>query len=399
MLSSRRIATCCAVVYLLAIAGYLATRPAYAWDMMAYMAVALHDLGMPLDQTHDVIYGYLQRTLPPGNYDVLVGRPSPEAIVVSGANPTTALADLDFRREVAENKDSFVAQLPFFSVKPLYPALLAVAHAAGLDLVSSGMLISMLSFIALGLVFYFWFAELMPAPVALGVMALLVINPYLLLMARNIGPDILSDLLLLGGVFLIVRDRPLAGAVAMIVAVVARPENILYAVVFICYLGITRQLALPKAIACFVGSVLVYMALVRASGNYGWTSLMYYTFVSKSATPGAAAPHLGLIGLLNIYLGRLDRLLLGQGELPIFALVGYGALCLKVALAPGLRTLLDDRYVHLLALCAILAVVRLAVLPTEAFRALLPCYMLLTIVLIQTCTEMTRRLAVAQLRS
>jgi hypothetical protein len=376
---------------MIVMAGYLATRPSYAWDMMAYMAVALHDLGMPLDQTHDAVYGYLERTLPVGKWDVLVGRPSPAAIEESMASPTTALADLEFRQEVARDSASFLAQLPFFSVKPLYPALLAVLHATGLDLIPSGMIISALCYIGVGLVFYFWFSEWMPAYVALGLMALLVINPYLVLMARNIGPDMLSDFALLFAVFLIMHERPLAGVALLLIAITARPENILYAGVFICYLAVVRLLSPLKVLACLAATALLYLVLVRTSGNYGWTSLLYYTFVTKSATPGTTTPVLGTFAIINMYLGRFDRILLGQGELPIFALIGFGALCLKSGLNSRYQDLLRDRYAHLLGLCAVLTVVRMAVLPVEAFRALLPCYMLLTVVLIQTCASMQRR--------
>ena len=44
-----------------------------------------------------------------------------------------------------------------------------------------------------------------------------------------------------------------------------------------------------------------------------------------------------------------------------------------------------DKYVHLIVLAGIIGAARMIVLPTEAFRALLPCYMIVTVAFIQAC--------------
>jgi hypothetical protein len=91
------------------------------------------------------------------------------------------------------------------------------------------------------------------------------------------------------------------------------------------------------------------------------------------------------------YFGRLDRIFLGGGELPVFALVGYGAVCLKLR-ANRAYELLQDKYVHLIVIAVVTGLARLVLLPTEAFRGLLPTYMLLIVALVNACsTSFTRQ--------
>lgn len=130
-------------------------------------------------------------------------------------------------------------------------------------------------------------------------------------------------------------------------------------------------------IAC---ALIIYVMITTIAGNYGWQTLFYYTFVSRTGALGAAHPRLTLMEYVNIYLGRLDRILMGRGELPIFALIGFGGLALKYG--PQMQR---DRYVHLVLLAGLIGAARMIVMPEEFFRALLPCYMMVTVAFIQAC--------------
>ena len=81
-----------------------------------------------------------------------------------------------------------------------YPALMAGLHDAGLGLLNSGLAISAAAYFGIGTLLYVWFCRCMSPFVAFGTMALFVLNPFLVLLARNIGPDILSLFTLLLGV-------------------------------------------------------------------------------------------------------------------------------------------------------------------------------------------------------
>jgi hypothetical protein len=359
-----------AAVYMLAFATYFAQRPSYGWDMLAYMAIALRDSGTPVAQIHDETYRALEASRPPPDeLDELKGR---------------GKIDPAFRQTVAADSNSFLEQLPFYSVKPLYPELMAAVHRAGLGLVASGLAVSAAVYFGIGMLLYAWFSRWMAPFVAFGIMALLVLDPLLVLMARNVGPDLLSVFALLAGAYLAIeRDRPLASAVAFIASIAIRPENILYAGVFLLYLGWLGKLAPLRLILCLAAAGVLYVGVIQSSGNYGWTTLFYYSFINKTAAPADARPHMELIDYARMYIGRIDRIIFGRGELPIFVLIGFGALFLKARLDP-----MRDRYVHLIVIAAVLAAIRMIVMPTEAYRALLPSYMYVTVAFVLACIQL-----------
>lgn len=386
----RTVAGTLAALYMVFLAGYLIQRPDYDWDDFPYLAIALSYGGTAGGLLHEQAYGIMRDTVPKATMDSLTGIVTSESLAATSS--TTTIGDPVFRQEMARDSEKFLAQLPFFSVKPIYPALMAVGHLCGLDLMTSGFLVSVLAYVGIGIVLYLWFSEWMPSFVALSIMALLVINPWLVIIARRLGPDILSIFaLMLGGYLAFGYDdynspqklagRPLAASIVFLVAIAIRPENALYALLLVLYLWIGRSLTITPAAFLMVGAFVIYFGITMIFGHYGWHTLFYFSFVNKSAALSDGQPHLGWLDYMNFYLGRLDRILMGQGELPIFALVGLGGLLLKFGLKP-----LRDKYVHLILLSGIIGAIRIIVLPTEAYRALLPCYMFVTIAFIEACT-------------
>lgn len=376
----RSVAALLAVLYMALLGVYIANRPSYDWDMIAYIAVTLEMTGTPSDQLHDKAYSIVKDRIPPAAYDSLTGKVTPESIAAT--SKTTVLADSEFRQSVASDSGKFAQQLPFFSVKPVYPALMAIPYLLGTNPIEGGLIVSALAFFGIGMVFYCWFRPWMPPLIALGVMALLVINPFLVTQARTIGPDILSVFCLLFGVYSMMQNRPVSGSFALLAAIPVRPENILYLVVFELYLLGTRQLRWVHALLFIVAGLGIYEIITTVAGHYGWQTLFYYSFINKTEAIGDAHPHLTLMDYGMFYLGRLDHILIGQGEAPMFALIAFGALVLTYGFG-----MLRDRYVHLILLAAFIAVVRMIILPTEAFRALLPCYMLVTVAFIHACAR------------
>jgi hypothetical protein len=392
-----------ALLYMLFFAFYLVSRPNYAWDNLAYVAIALEYEGTPREQVHERTFAIFQDHAPKGAMDALTGNLTQEAL--ASVTGTTAIGDFDFRKELATNSDKFLAQLPFFAIKPMYPALMALVNLFGVDLITSGMIISVLAYVGIGMVFYLWFVEWMPPLVALLVMALWALNPWLILQARNIGPDVVSLFAILLGAYLafgyrdrehgpVLVGRPLAAAIVFAIAVAIRPENLLYATGFVFYLTVRHRLTPWGGGVMLAISFLIYFAITSIVGSYGWNTLMQYTFVSHTTALDQNHPQFGLYEYINFYLGRLDRIVMGQGEFPIFALVGLGGILLKLGFRP-----LWDKYVHLIVLAGLIGAARIVVLPTEAFRALAPCYMLVTVALIQACCMLQLRFMRADLPS
>ena len=365
-------ATALAALFLLAFSVYFASRPDYDWDTLAYSAIALRESGTPVTRIHDEAYKALGDVMPPDQFKAVIGHGN---------------VDPEFRHTVASDSNSFLAQLPFYDVKPVYPALMAALHDAGLGLLNSGLAISAAAYFGIGILLYVWFCRWMSPFVAFGTMALFVLNPFLVLLARNIGPDILSLFTLLLGVYLAIeRDRPVASALVFVASIAVRPENLIFAGVFLLYLGWIGRLSPSRILLSLAAAGVLYIGLAKLSGNYGWKTLFAYSLVKRSASVSNTSSQLTLLDYLKIYAGRLDRVFMGRGELPMFLLVGFGALCLKARLG-----LIRDRYAHLVVIAAVLAVARMTILPAEAWRALLLSYMLVTIAFIHACVQLQAR--------
>ena len=383
-------AALCAVLYMAFFATYLATRPSYDWDTIAYMAVALHMEGVPNDRLHDETYGLIRAALPQAWVDNLTGNLTPDAVAV--AHATTTMGNIDLRQDWAAHSESFLAQLPFFSVKPLYPALMAVGNVFGVSLITSGLVISAIAYFLIGMLFFVWFAECMPPFIALGTAALLILNPWLVVLARSVGTDIFSIAFLLFGAYFAIRDRPMLSASIFALSILARPENSVYAGMFLLYLGVTRKLTVLQTLGFLIATFAFYAGVSQFGANYGWKTLFYFVFINRNAVPGTPIPTIGMWDILMVYVSRLDRILLGQGELPVFVLIAYGALCLKIhRLRYAYRDAMVDPYIHLIILSALISVARMLLVPSEAFRALLPCYMLVTVALVNACAQLRMR--------
>lgn len=346
-------------------AANFAQRPLYNWDMVAYVAVALINSGQPADTAYRATYEAIGRSVPP-------------AIV-------ERLKDTRNEHLIAADETRFAALLPFFTVKPAYPALIAVLHGMGVDLVAASVAVSAASYALICFLLYVWISRWVPVVVGVALAALLFLSPFLTPIAQLSSPDALSALVVLAALFLAVeRGYFSLGAALLVVSIAIRPENILYCGVVLSYLVLSRQIALGKFLAFCGASVGLYLFLTGRTNNYGWKTLFYFAMVDNTIAPSGFVSPLTFLDYLKIYLRQIDIIVFAtQDGFTFFALIGFGALCLKMR-----KRLWDDCYFHLLILAALFTVARLIALPSDAARALLPAYLLLTVVFIQACAAL-----------
>lgn len=382
--AGRFVAIILAVTYVWGVGTFLASNPDYdSWDMLAYMGTALLDQGVPPAQVRTDVYQITKDTVPDEIYQALTGHP------VADYRAENA----QFHQDCATKDDVFLPQLRFYSVKPLYPLLMAGLNALGINLIQAGVLLSAASWIGFAVIAFRWVNALMPPLLAFVVGALLVVNPWIIGATRDVGPDMMSVALLFGAAYFAIERRSPTWAVALLmIAIPTRPENVIYAGLFILYLAAVRDLAVWRALAALVISVAVF--LVVSHGNYGWRTLLYYTFIHTNAVPTAGADTLTPHKIANLYLSRVSHILTGSDELPVFMLIGFGALCLKLGVDWK-----GDRYLHLIVLAALLSAGRLAILPQDTFRALLAPYMMLSVAMIEAAVQMRRAVPFSTLRT
>ena len=177
--------------------------------------------------------------------------------------------------------------------------------------------------------------------------------------ARLSTPDSLSTFLIVAGLFLLIEKRLLIpGYMVLILSALARPENIILAVVLIVYLNVAgpREYAIATQVwAGLVGlSVLVYFLANAVSGFYGWWTVFFHSFSRALATPTESTPAFDLARYANIVFSQFRKMVMLKSGLAIagiyFALAcgssalrfragsiyGHVALGMVIALLPRL---------------------------------------------------------------
>jgi len=264
-MGSKRIAVFTSLLALVGLAGeagYCWVRPAASFDAMAYAAIA--EGGASNFRT--------------------VGAEC--AAQVPGKRSACAeTMSLEMFQQVAAYTDAeFAESLRFYTVKPLYCELAKVLHRwGGLGAFVGLRVISVGSFVAIGVVTWVWLREHLPVAVApIAAFWMTAAGPVVGL-GKQLGPDGLSTALLLLGVYvLLYRRAKWLGTVALALALLARPDVVLF---IGCFAGAwvlrwqhesrRRWMLLAVVVA---GCAAVSFVLGKATGALPWATLFRRSF-------------------------------------------------------------------------------------------------------------------------
>lgn len=342
---------------------YWAKNPAYNWDMLGYIAVALVDAGTPTSKIHDMTYASMN-SIPKRARDALI-------------------EDGGYRSHVARDAERFMDELPFYSVKPLYPWLISLLYRAGAQLPMATVIVSAISYALIPILLFLWFSNFAPGAFAAPLACCLAVTPFLRHIAVLSTPDSTSVLIVLAALYLsLEKERHGAAAATLIFSILARPEDVIYAGSFFCYLAVTRKLSLwPFAASCLAALVL-FFTLIRMSGYYGYKELIYSTFVNYDIDVKHFVSPFGLKDYALIYVDGLSNLFL-HSNFGIFASLALGAVGIT-----AVRRSWSDKYFHIVVLAGICAAARYAILPADYSRALLVPYMMVLIAFVAVCCSL-----------
>lgn len=365
--TGRWLTTAVAGTLVLALTLLVWARPAaYNWDMLAYAAIALKE-GDP-GLRHSTLWEYVDRDVPRHQQALLrgdiaeqFGASLPKRFASAGTKPTTdRVADtLQYRKVTATDPQAFAEQLPFYAVKPLYPALIAltmkltavVGGGEGIGPVQASVVVAKLAWVCFGVALFLLLRLRLPN----GLAALSTVSAMALPMVHALGsyssPDTLSAAFILLGFVLALRDPSrlwtLAAAGVLLLAIAARPDNLVLLGLLLCWFLWNRRLRLRSALAVGGIGLAWCLGLAHLSNNYGWAVLVHHSFIDFVEYPSQLKPQLTAGLLVELYVSKL------RGSLVFFGLMAFGAL---VALARwqrrGSRDLLLQALVVMLAFMA-----------------------------------------------
>jgi hypothetical protein len=119
------------------IVGYALYRPGTDTDVIFYAATVHQWEGLDPAAIHKAAYDDVQKLLPPATYDRMI-------------------AENAYMQTVTADPQALVQQIPFYSVKILYPAMLLVLSHIGIPLGFASVLISALSYGGLAVLLFVW---------------------------------------------------------------------------------------------------------------------------------------------------------------------------------------------------------------------------------------------------
>jgi|GEM_PF-555856 len=301
-----------ALVALLSILAW-AMPSAYNWDMLAYGAISLDEKDPNL--RHSRLWAYVDRDVPVVSAAMLRGQ-YPEDL-----SDPRLVDTLDYRRAAARDPQAFAEQLPFYAVKPIYPAAIA-AGVRVIDTVSGwfnqpsdigpivvSVLIAKFCWMGLGVAFFLLmrlrFSNAWAALATTGAMALPMVH--------NLGsystPDALSGLFILTAFVLALRDPSrlwtIASAGVALLAVAARPDNVILLGMLLTWFLWNSRIRFRWAVVVGGVGVLWYLTITQLSDNYGWSVLMYHSFYDYVEYPSQLDVTFTPLELAQLYLSML----------------------------------------------------------------------------------------------
>ncbi len=279
------------LVVLLAISIIIVMQPSRLnWDMIPYMGIA---------KTYEIDdYLKVQKSV----YEEL----------------ETELSDADYSRlregsgyhvYVAENKEYFRQQLPFYSVKPLFPFLIFAGEK--LTTISALKIGSMLPKVFLVLVVwlgFFWLSQYSGMLIALAGATVFSLHPATLYYAGWFTPDSMAFFFMfLSCYFLFERRNYKATTAILFLLLLCRPDSIIFAGLIVLYMLIQfpqKRLFVSVSLLFLLAQ---YFTQSTLSGNYGWKILFHHSFVDTLLAPEDFTPTLSLTEYIQIYIDQFIR--------------------------------------------------------------------------------------------
>ena len=179
---------------------------------------------------------------------------------------------------MANDAAAFHSMLPMYRVKFLYAEILAGLSKV-MPPVAAMSAVQVFSTLLFGAIVLLWLRSagaLALAPVAAAV---LIVAEFAYA-ARSNAPDMLCSALLLGGLYAHTRQRQVASAILLFLAVLVRPDNVIFVGVFAVLLLAFRQWS-PGALAAAVASFAAYFAISHWAGHPGWWPHLYFSSVQQ----------------------------------------------------------------------------------------------------------------------
>jgi hypothetical protein len=293
------------VCFFLLLSAYAVLQPEYTWDLLGY-------IGSSVDSTD-------ARTIHDVAFDAI--RPFAAKKDIQIDNP--------YRADVAANPYHFAEQLPFYSIKPLYVALIKGEHRLGMPFPRAAVAISALSNLLLAFLLWRWLSAYVGGLPLATACTLIMLSPNILELSRWATPDCLATLVAALALYLILERRLYFwGCSFLVLDVWVRTDVLVLAGIVFLVLLLRGKLDFAQFASLSLLSLVIYFTINHFAGNYGWPALFYNSFQGGLTTPGETLIHFSR----SAYLHQVVRgayLWLISGSFALYLLLGGLAIWLE----------------------------------------------------------------------
>jgi hypothetical protein len=278
------VALFCAYVLLTAVTAVV--LPDANWDMLPYIAAAGEATHPTPEALHAYAYDAVKDAVSPGDY---------LALTDDGGG---------LRSHMANDPVGFHSMLPMYRVKFLYVEALSVL-SKGMPPVAAMQAIQVFATLLFGAVVLLWLRSARALALAPVLAAVLMVAefPYA---ARSNTPDLLASALLLAGLYAHMRKREAATALLVTLAVLVRPDNVIFVGVFAVLLVAFRQWSWG-ALAATVASFASYFAISHWAGHPGWWPHLYFSSIEEQMNMDGFDPAFSVVAYGKAFVNAVVR--------------------------------------------------------------------------------------------
>ncbi len=230
--------------------------------------------------------------------------------------------DNPYRVDVSANPYHFAEQLPFYSIKPVYVALVKGLHRLGMPFPKAAVAVSAASSFLLALLLWLWLAPYLSGLPLAAACSLIMLSPNVLALSRWATPDCLATLVAAAAFYLILeRKWYFWGSSLLLLDVWVRTDALVLAGIVFAVLLVRRKLDIVQFAALSLLALGSYFTINHFAGNYGWPALFYNSFLGGLVAPGETLIHLSH----SAYLHQVVRgafLWLISGSFALYVLLG-----------------------------------------------------------------------------
>ncbi len=347
--------TLCVAAVTLAIAANSYMDPVIDWDILPYIACAIEFEETDPEAVHNRTYEIVHENVSESKFEELTARG-------------------DYRSAMYAEPDLFVAQLGFYRVKPLYYTLLYLAYTAGIPMFDASVLISVIASIIIALLLGLWVYSYYPNIKGVGIWLLILLFVQLPEVSSYSSPDALGSLFVfLAGYLFIEKGRPYMGLAALILSMLARPDNVIFAGLIVVYIGITNveQIKVPRLRAALMLAALVVVHFVMGHffRTYSWSTMLQHMISGTTLDPNAVDIEFSLSMYLSKFLGNIPELTAYRFPAIIFVIFLTFVMARWKLLSP-------DRYMHIGAILILVFAIRYVLYPVLMERFLMGYYII-----------------------